>query len=235
MQSFARLVRACLGPDAVSERKLEHGNPLVVLGVETAIDEGGATFWPAQDKVDKWSASIDAFLASKVMRSGEASKLSGQLQWASQSAFRRLGRALLRPIIDQIYARSSAILYNLELSLRWWREVLALQIREQRAWSGNEGQQVHLFCDASSQPPHLGAVLFRCTRARSVALGARRIMYTCRDGEKFFCDSPAPEQIVSTLKTREDGQIMGLELLSIALGQLTCNSCGACNAAIRCV
>ena len=80
MQSFARLVRACLGPDAISERKLEHGNPLVVLGVEATIDEGGATFWPAQDKVDKWSASIDAFLARKVMRSGEASKLSWQLQ-----------------------------------------------------------------------------------------------------------------------------------------------------------
>ena len=28
--TFARMVRACLGPTAISERKLEHGNPLTI-------------------------------------------------------------------------------------------------------------------------------------------------------------------------------------------------------------
>ena len=37
MKTFARLVRACLGESAVAPRKLEHGNPLIVLGVEIEV------------------------------------------------------------------------------------------------------------------------------------------------------------------------------------------------------
>ena len=37
MQYFARLVRACLGESAVAPRKLEWGNPLIVLGVEIEV------------------------------------------------------------------------------------------------------------------------------------------------------------------------------------------------------
>lgn len=102
-----RLVRACLGPEAISERKLEAGNGLVVLGVHVFTDqtprEGyGITLWPSQDKVRKWLKKIGLALATLKLTSGEASKLSGGLQWACQMAFRRLGRAMLRPIIDQI-------------------------------------------------------------------------------------------------------------------------------------
>ena len=144
VQVFARLVRACLGDDALSEQKLECGNPLIVLGVEIELSGEGATFWPAQEKVNKWTAAIDTFLAHMRMSSGEASKLAGQLQWASQSAFRRLGRAMLRPIIDQIRAGSSEVQRELELALRWWREVLQLQLKEMRPWSGNNGRQVNI-------------------------------------------------------------------------------------------
>ena len=199
MQSFARLVRLCLGPSAVANRKLECGNPLVVLGVECSLCSKGATFWPSADKVRKWIATIVRFLADMRMTGGEASKLSGQLQWATQSTFSKLGRALLRPIIEHIRARSSAVSPQLALALRWWLEVLELDLRTTRTWSGNGGRQVHLFSDARSVPPRLGAVLFM-------------------DGQVFYCDAPPPEGVMACFKAREDGQIMGLEILSIALG-----------------
>ena len=37
-ETFARLVRACLGESSVADRKLEHGNPLTILGVEICLD-----------------------------------------------------------------------------------------------------------------------------------------------------------------------------------------------------
>ena len=38
-------------------------------------------------------------LATGVLHRGDAQKLSGALTWASQQSFKRLGRAMLRPII----------------------------------------------------------------------------------------------------------------------------------------
>ena len=160
MQSFAKLVRLCLGPSAIADRKLECGNPLVVLGVECSLSNRGVMFWPSQDKVQKWLETIGRFLGEGCMTAGEASKLAGQLQWAAQCSFNKLGRALLRPIIDHSKSRSSTVSPQLALALSWWLEVLALDLKTVRTWKGNAGKQVHLFCDARSTPPRLGAVLF---------------------------------------------------------------------------
>ena len=162
MMLFARLVRLCLGLSSVADRKLECGNPLVVLGVECALGNRGVTFWPSADKVQKWIGTMVRILADMRMTGGEASKLSGQLQWASQSTFSKLGRALLRPIIDHIHARSSTVTPQLATALTWWLDVLQLDLRTTRSWFGNAGRQVHLFSDARSTPPRLGAVLFMC-------------------------------------------------------------------------
>ena len=99
---IARLVRVCLGHSAILERKLESGLPLIVLGVETNIDKDGIHMFPSRDKVNKWSVQLKETLSTGLMTSGEASKLSGALQWAGQHAFRRLGRAMLRPIMWHI-------------------------------------------------------------------------------------------------------------------------------------
>ena len=40
----------------------------------------------------------------------------------------------------------------------------------------------------------------------------------CRDGETLFCDMPVPAQVIDSFRSRKDNQIMGLEILSIALG-----------------
>ena len=58
-ECFARLVRACLGESSISDRKLEHGNPLTVLGIDMRLDVHGVTFWPSADKVQKWIQDID--------------------------------------------------------------------------------------------------------------------------------------------------------------------------------
>ena len=129
--SFARLVRLCLGPTSVSARKLAHGNPLTILGIDLCIKHDGVVFWPAEEKVANWIMRIRDAMADMTMSSGEASKLSGALQWASQAAFRRVGRAMLRPLIDHIHSRLPVFGRSSELmlALKWWSEVLCLKIR----------------------------------------------------------------------------------------------------------
>ena len=41
MEIFARLVRVCLGSSAIAQRKLQHGNPLTILGVDVEINQQG--------------------------------------------------------------------------------------------------------------------------------------------------------------------------------------------------
>ena len=53
-ECFARLVKACLGEDAIAQHKLVHGNPLEVLGIDVTVSDSGAIFWPAPTKVAKW-------------------------------------------------------------------------------------------------------------------------------------------------------------------------------------
>ncbi len=118
-----------MGEDAIADRKLGFGNPLTVLGVQIEIADEGVKFWPAPEKVQKWLECIEAALEQGFLVSVDASKLSGRLQWASQYAFRRLGRALLRPIIDHIRACSSEVGPDLRLVLLWWADVLRLNIR----------------------------------------------------------------------------------------------------------
>ena len=81
MAVFARLVCACLGGDAVSERKLEHGNPLVVLGIEVFFSSSGTRYWPSPEKVEKWLRILEEAIRSGELSPGEASRLAGRLQW----------------------------------------------------------------------------------------------------------------------------------------------------------
>ena len=101
MHIFAKLVRSILGATAISDRKLAAGNPLTVLGIECFLDQEGAAFRPDKEKIVKWSAKIRNILDAGLLHSGEASKLSGALQWAGQHSFKKLGRAMLRPIFRQ--------------------------------------------------------------------------------------------------------------------------------------
>jgi hypothetical protein len=115
---------------------------------------------------------------------------------------RKLGRAMLRPIHDQKTRRDGQVAPELQRALEWWVEVLTGGLCERRAWKAEQSQPVHLFCDASGRPAHLGAVLFI-------------------DGRCCFTDYKPPEELVNKFRRRRDNQIMGLELLSISLGFCT--------------
>ena len=95
---MCRLVRAVLGEVTIAADKLECGSSLTVLGAKTTVRLTGVTSAPDQKKREKWIRRIEEALRVNRLTSGEASKLSGALQWATQRMFRRLGRALLRPI-----------------------------------------------------------------------------------------------------------------------------------------
>ena len=106
MGCFARLVRLLLGPSSIADRKLEYGATLVVLGVQVSPLEAGFRMLPAKAKALKCQRTIEAALASGVLRVGCAEKLAGRLSWATQFIFHRLGRAMIRPIFDQCHTRA---------------------------------------------------------------------------------------------------------------------------------
>ena len=109
---------------------------------------------------------------------------------------------MLRPIYDQKSKYNGDMDNNLDRSLEWWIEVLSLRLAELREWDAVQENPVHLFCDASSTPPHLGAVLF--------------------DGSECkWTHMAPPAEVLAQFRPRMDNQIMGLELLAISLGMCT--------------
>ena len=105
MSCFARLIRALLGHAAVANRKLECGLGLVVLGVEVALSMTGYALRPAKAKALACIELMERALESGVLSPGCAQKLAGRLSWAGQHLFHRVGRAMLRPIFRQRFAR----------------------------------------------------------------------------------------------------------------------------------
>jgi len=156
------LIRACLGQDSVEAEKCGEGNPLVILGIQTEVTQMGVTLQPSDDKVQKWTKWIEHILRRGRLPGGEASKLAGALQWAAQHSFKRLGRAMIRPIAAQERKSSSAVDEQLRLALRWWLEVLQGGIKQMRPWVCRDEKPVHMFCDVRSTPPRVAAVLVRC-------------------------------------------------------------------------
>ena len=113
--------------------------------------------------------------------------------------FHKFGRAMLRPVFDQKTRRDGRVDVHLRRALAWWGQVLALRLCERRLWSEDECDVVQLFCDARGQPAHLGAV----------------VIY---GGQCWWTHLAPPESVLSSFRSRNDNQIMGLELLAISLG-----------------
>ena len=158
-----------MGITAIAERKLDFGKQLIILGVGIDIKPSGFSCWPSDDKVTKWTRRIDLAQRSGKLSPGEASKLSGALMWATQAIFKRLGRAMLRPIIRQSHSAKSSIGSELAIALKWWREVLNMGLREERPWHQVRQRTIHMYTDARSTPPRVAAVLIRFTVLLCVA------------------------------------------------------------------
>ena len=104
-QCFARLVRAMLGYDSIEETKLQHGNPLTLLGVEVQITDKKIEVWPSHEKVVQWQRDLESCLKTGSMTSGFASKMAGRLNFAVQNCFKQFGRAMIRPFYARQYAQ----------------------------------------------------------------------------------------------------------------------------------
>ena len=203
MHCYARLVRLLLGSTAIAQKKLVFGlEGLDILGVEIRISARGFKCRPSPDKVEKWLAIINRAQARQKLVPGSASKLAGKLSWGCARLFRKLGRAMRRPIFDQKTRRDGEMSAELNRAWMWWAEIFGKEFAELRTWGAAHNLPVHLFCDASGYPPHLGAVLYS-------------------DGQIWFTHMAVTDSDLSRFKRRADNQIMGLELLSISLGLST--------------
>ena len=88
-------------------------------------------------------------------------------------------------------------------------QVLGQCFCEQRPWKPVASPTVHMLCDARSTPPRVAAVL----------MIDRRI---------FWSDWEPEPEVMSLFQERRDGQIMSLELLSIAFGMSICPHVHCC-------
>ena len=161
LSCFARLARAVLGEDALAHDKLEHGMPLDILGLQFEASANGINVQVNEAKAQKWLRDIEQYLGGHKLSPGQASKLAGRLSFASQHTFKRLGRAMLRPMFQQAHAplAGNRIGVELALALRWWKQVLALRL-SQTIPAQLALQTVELFTNARGDPPRLAAVLF---------------------------------------------------------------------------
>ena len=116
----------------MAAKKPGFGNPLDVLGVSVRFHDACMSFLPRKDKLAKWLALIEEALRNQTLSSGDASKMAGRLNWACQSVFRRLGRAMLQPLYAQARnpLKGGRIGSWLRLALTWWCHVLRCHLCE---------------------------------------------------------------------------------------------------------
>ena len=94
------------------------------------------------------------------------------------------------------------MLLNFSCVTRWWLELLWLDLEHTWGWSKDTRRHAHLYADARGDPPRIAAVLFI-------------------DGQTYHTDYAPSKEIMDMFVARRDNQIMGQELLSIALGLCT--------------
>ena len=110
---------------------------------------------------------------------------------------------------------------ELRLALVWWKKVLVQNLVQCIGWRVIEARPaVHLYSDARGAPAHRSRAFRVCLNIFFLALVRRCFWHSCccRDGDRLACDLAPPADLISSWRERQDGQIMGLEILSIALG-----------------
>ena len=197
---FARLLRATLGHDAIEDKKLEHGNPLTILGVDVKVNSDEVIVWPTQAKLDTWKKELEDCKERGVMSPGLASKMAGRLNFAAQNCFKRFGRAMIRPFYAQQYApsRNNGCSPTLLSAMNWWLRIFDCNLTQAISLK-HKHRNIDMFCDASGSPPRIAAVVID---KYSIEHCAMDVLPTV--AEKF--------------EQRNDKQIMGMELLAILAG-----------------
>lgn len=205
-ECMARLFRALLGVASVAIKKMEWGAKLIILGIVVEPCAVGVKCVPSPDKVRKWVHDMKTALASGVLTPADATRFVGRLQWAASAMFRKFGRAMIRPIIDQTRRLDGRIDHGNNTELRrailWWIGIFELELCETRLWAVVSVKVVHLFCDARGSPAHAAAVLLS-------------------DDACWWTSMAISDDVLQYFRSRRDNQIMGLELLAITLGMCT--------------
>ena len=155
-----RLVLALMGATAMAQRKMEFGPAVIILGIRVTPKRLCVKLELDEAKRKAYLELVCRALHNNCLTMGGASKLAGKLSFMSCWCFKRLGRAMLRPLFQHSHvpSRNNKLRNNLELALAWWGQVLQTKIVEQVSFSGGD-QWYDLFCDARSSPPRLAAVL----------------------------------------------------------------------------
>jgi hypothetical protein len=198
LECITGVFRAIMGPTSLSCKKILYGNPLGLLGFQVFAGSGFARFSLVEDKRTKWLALVQGYLAAGTLYQREAAQLAGRLAFASLFLFRRLGRAMLRPLFRQQHhgPKDGSMNLSLQAALQWWVTALREQRAEDFPFDAAQGGTAEIFCDAAGSPPHICAVIFI-------------------DGESFYCHDAVPQWWMDWFEPRRDAQIMGLELLAI--------------------
>ena len=76
-----KLVKDLIFPkNAIEPKKLEHGNPLTILGVDVTVKSKEILIWPTAEKLSQWKLELAKVEQSGIMHSGQASKMAGRLE-----------------------------------------------------------------------------------------------------------------------------------------------------------
>ena len=149
------------------------------------------------EKRIKWPLDIEWHLENNHMSPREAACLAGRLAFACTFPFRRLGRAMVRPIFARQYStsRNCTLARMLRSALACWKTALAETVCETYFVNPPSAFNCDLFCDASGvNGGYLAAVLVIGSLA-------------------FYVHAPVPSEWRDWILPRNDSQIMPWELL----------------------
>ena len=147
-----------LGSSAIADSKCDYGAALVILGLLVETVDSGIRITPSPCKVEKWLAMLAHAETHKMLPPWMAEKLAGGLSFGMRFQFKRLGRAMLRPLFSQAKHGRCKVGGRLMMAVRWWMAVLRLGIADVFS-VGHVPPVFDLFCDARSSPPRVAAVL----------------------------------------------------------------------------
>ena len=105
---------------------------------------------------------------------------------------------MVLPLFGHAHATGPQLSSELRNCLCWWEDVLSRDVAETRPWRGDAREPALVFADARGAPARIAAVLLL-------------------DGAVEFTDLAPPPEWIGQLAPRSDGQIAGLELLSVLL------------------
>ena len=181
----------CRGVDRWMQSPIQH-MPKEMRKVEKANQRSSSIRVFECWRCFKVSWQVSQHIATLAPFSLWANLCAYRLNFANQRLFRRLGRAVIKAVYAQATSKTGIVSSRLQESLRWWLNVLNLNICEEVQLEATRDRGIcRLFVDAASTPAHCAAVLFM-------------------DGHTLYTNAAPCSHTVSQLAARRDKQITSL-------------------------